>query len=155
MLPEFGRAWIGACRNAFLIRRPAAVLASYVAKREAVTLADIGVVQQSELFDRVADRLGKAPPVIDAADVLADPSRTLGALCTALGIAFDPAMLAWPAGRRDSDGVWAPAWYAAVEASTGFAPPDGGQEEPKLPDHLAAIAEEAEGHYRRLAGYRV
>ena len=155
MLPEFGREWIGACRNAFLIRRPAAVLASYAAKREAVTLADIGVVQQSELFDAVADRLGHAPPVIDAADVLADPARTLGALCTALDIAFDPAMLAWPAGRRDSDGIWAPAWYAAVEASTGFAQPDGEREEPRLPGHLAAIAEEAEGHYRRLAAYRI
>ncbi len=155
MLPQFGREWIDACRNAFLIRHPDAVLASYVAKREAVTLADIGVVQQSELFDRVAGRLGAAPPVIDAADVLADPARTLGALCSALRVGFDPAMLAWPAGRRDSDGVWAPAWYAAVEGSTGFAAPDGAREAPALPDRLKGIAEEAEAHYRRLASYRI
>ena len=155
MLPAFGRAWIDQCRNAFLIRDPARVLASYVRSREAVTLADIGVVQQSELFGRVADRLGQAPPVIDAADVLADPARTLGALCTALGIAFDPAMLSWPAGRRVSDGVWAPAWYAAVEASTGFAAPGGEGATVELPRHLAEIAAEAEGHYRRLAGYRL
>jgi len=31
-------------------------------------------------------------------------------------------MLSWPKGPRDTDGVWAPHWYAAVEASTGFAP---------------------------------
>ena len=153
MLPAFGRAWIDQCRNAFLIRDPARVLASYVRSREAVTLADIGVVQQSELFGRVADRLGQAPPVIDAADVLADPARTLGALCTALDIAFNPAMLSWPAGRRDSDGVWAPAWYASVEASTGFAPPGG--EAAALPPHLADIAAEAQGHYQRLAVYRL
>ncbi len=30
MLPEFGRDWIGRLRNAFLIRDPEAVLASYV-----------------------------------------------------------------------------------------------------------------------------
>ena len=155
MLPAFGRAWIDQCRNAFLIRNPVRVLASYAAKREHVTLADIGVVQQSELFGRVADRLGHAPPVIDAADVLANPARTLGALCTALGIAFDPAMLSWPAGRRVSDGVWAPAWYAAVEASTGFAAPGGEGATVELPRHLAEIAAEAEGHYRRLAGYRL
>ena len=155
MLPAFGRAWIDHCRNAFLIREPARVLASYVRSREAVTLADIGVVQQSELFGRVADRLGQAPPVIDAADVLADPARTLGALCTALGIAFDPAMLSWPAGRRASDGVWAPAWYAAVEASTGFAAPGEEGVVPELPAHLAEIAAEAEGPYRRLAAYRL
>lgn len=154
MLPGFGREWIAACRNAFLIRDPVRVLASYVKSRETVSLADIGVVQQGELFDAVADRLGQAPPVIDAADVLADPARTLGALCAALGIAFDPAMLKWPAGKRASDGVWAPAWYAGVEASTGFAAP-GGEESAALPAHLAEIAQEALGHYRRLAKFRL
>ena len=29
-------------------------------------------------------------------------------------------MLHWPAGPRDSDGVWAPYWYDAVARSTGF-----------------------------------
>lgn len=154
MLPTFGRGWIAECRNAFLIRDPARVLASYVKSRETVTLADIGVVQQSELFDAVANRLGHAPPVIDAADVLADPARTLAALCAALGIDLDPAMLKWPAGKRASDGVWAPAWYAGVEASTGFAAP-GGDEAPVLPPHLAGIAAEAEGHYWRLAAFRL
>ena len=155
MLPAFGRAWIDQCRNAFLIRDPSLVLASYVRSREDVTLADIGVVQQSELFDRVADRLGHAPPVIDAADVLADPARTLSALCKALDIAFDPAMLRWPAGRRNSDGVWAPAWYASVEASTGFAPPGGEAAAPELPAKLAAIAAVADRHYARLAEFRL
>lgn len=155
MAPAFGRDWIGQCRNAFLIRHPAAVLASYVAKRETVSLEDIGVVQQAELFEREADRLGHAPPVIDAADVLADPAGTLGALCFALGIAFDPAMLHWPAGRRASDGVWAPAWYAAVEASTGFAAPAPEQALPPLPEHLSAIAAAAEGVYQRLATHRL
>ena len=40
----------------------------------------------------------------------------------ALGVPFDDRMLAWPAGPRDSDGVWAPHWYDSVWASTGFAP---------------------------------
>ncbi len=155
MLPQFGCEWMDACRNAFLIRDPARVLASYVAKREQVTLADIGVVQQGELFEREADRLGHAPPVIEAADVLADPARTLGALCAALGIDFDPAMLSWPAGRRDSDGVWAPAWYAAVEASTGFAGGEADRPVPELPADLALIADSARAGYERLAGFRL
>src|SRR6186997_2598326 len=33
MLPQFGRAWLSSMRNAFLIREPIAVLASYVQKR--------------------------------------------------------------------------------------------------------------------------
>ena len=34
MLPKFGREWIGACVNVFLIRSPEAVLASYAKRRE-------------------------------------------------------------------------------------------------------------------------
>ena len=52
MLPDFGMDWAGACRSAFLIRAPEAVLASYTVKREQVTLDDIGFVQQRDLFER-------------------------------------------------------------------------------------------------------
>jgi hypothetical protein len=48
MLPGFELDWMGQCRNAFLIRDPVRVLASYTQKREDVTLADIGFVQQAE-----------------------------------------------------------------------------------------------------------
>jgi hypothetical protein len=154
MLPGFGLGWMGACRNAFLIRDPARVVASYVKSRAEVTLADIGVVRQHELFEREADRLGKAPPVVEGADVLADPRGALHALCAALDVPFDETMLAWPAGRRTSDGVWAPAWYAAVERSTGFGPPEAA-EPPVLPDDLRRIADAAQPHYEALAGFKI
>jgi hypothetical protein len=154
MLPGFGLDWTARCRNAFLIREPAAVLASYVVKRAEVTLDDIGVVRQRELFEREADRLGHAPAVVDGADVLADPHGLLAALCAALAIPFDAAMLSWPAGRRDSDGVWAPAWYEAVERSTGFAAPERAPR-PPLTDALRRIADQARPHYEALARYRL
>lgn len=154
MFEGVGLEWTARCRSAFLIRDPAAVLASYTVKRAQVTLADIGVVRQRELFDREADRLGSAPPVVEGRDVLADPRRVLGALCGALGIPFLAEMLAWPAGPRDTDGVWAPAWYDAVERSTGFAPP-GETRETRLPDDLRRIADQARPHYEALAAHRL
>lgn len=154
MLAEFGRTWMSAFRNCFLIRAPEDVLASYARKRRAVALADIGFVQQRELFERECDRLGHAPPVVDARDVLADPHATLSALCAALEISFDECMVSWPAGRRKSDGAWAPAWYDAVERSTGFAPLSA-TARPCLPPELTAIADLARPHYQHLAQFRL
>lgn len=154
MLEEFDRAWMSGVRNAFLIREPRAVLASYVQKRAAVTLADLGFVQQRELFEREADRLGHAPPVVDAADVLADPGRTLQRLCAALGVPYTASMLRWPPGRRATDGVWAPAWYHAVEKSTGFDPQEP-KAAPSLPPALQSLADAAEAHYDALRVHRI
>ncbi len=154
MLPDFALGWMARMRNAFLIRHPRAVLASYALKRATVTASDIGFVQQRELFEREADRLGAAPPVVDAADVLENPGATLERLCAALGISYVPSMLHWPAGRRATDGVWAPAWYRSVERSTGFEP-QAPALAPPLPPHLQALAEEAEPHYEALRSHRI
>lgn len=153
MLPGRDLGWMDACTNAFLIRPPEQVLASYAIKRADVTLDDIGVVRQAELFDHVAARTGTPPPVIDGSSVLADPRGALSGLCQALDIAFSEKMLAWPAGRRASDGVWAPAWYDAVERSTGFAPPARFVGFDDLPDALKPIADAARPYYERMARY--
>jgi hypothetical protein len=155
MIEGFGRDWIDGFVNAFLIRAPEAVLASYARKRQDFSLEEIGLPAQLALFERAADRLGKAPPVIDGPDVLADPPGALNALCEACGVVFDPSMLSWPPGRRDSDGVWAPAWYDAVERSTGFGTPQPEARFDDLPDALKPIAEAARPYYERLATFRL
>jgi len=153
LLPGIGRDWLDGLTHCFLIRQPARVVVSYRQKREDVAIEDLGFAQQAEIFAREADRLGQAPPVLESRDVLADPERLLRRLCDAVGIAFDPAMLSWPPGRRDSDGVWAPHWYHSVEASTGFAPP---RDEPvELDGGLAALAEACEPFYAQLYEHRL
>lgn len=147
LLPDVGREWIGRLANAYLIRDPALVVASYAKVRSAPTLAELGYVQQAELFSRYGG------PVVDAVDLLRDPPGVLERLCAALGIPFDPAMLSWPPGRRDTDGVWAPHWYAEVERSTGFGP--YAEKKSDVPENLRSLVDQARPYYEALASHRL
>lgn len=148
MLPGFPLGFLAAGRSAFLIRHPARVVASYAAKRENPSLDDIGLRQQADLFARVTDLAGAAPPVIDSADIRANPQESLTKLCAALGIAFTPAMLSWPAGPRPFDGAWAPHWYPAVHRSTGFDGVEGPL--PVVPAPLQGVVDQALPFYETL-----
>jgi hypothetical protein len=145
-------AWTLAFRNVLLIRDPVEVVASYVRSREACEPADIGLLQQEWLL-RLWDDHGAPPPVIDAGEFLRAPEGHLRWLCEWLGIAFSDRMLAWPPGPRDSDGVWAPHWYAAVWASTGFEP--WRPRTVELSDHDAAVAQACRQAYEALHARRV
>jgi len=147
LLPGLGREWLGGLTHAYLIRDPAHVVASYARVREEPTLADLGYEQQVEIFR------AHGGPVVDAGDILRDPAGVLSRLCTALGIGFDEAMLSWPPGRRSTDGVWAPHWYAAVEASTGFAPYRPAV--PDVPAHLRPLVDAARPYYDELSAHAI
>ena len=151
MLPGFDRSFAKKLTNAFLIRDPARVLASYAKKWSGseITLTDIGFAEQMQIFDSVADDLGHAPPVVDSDDILRNPRAVLSKLCESLNIPFAEEMLQWNAGPREFDGVWASHWYNAVWASTGFEAPS---ENPsaKLPDALRRVEDQARPLYEKL-----
>lgn len=153
MLKGFDRRFILDLTNAFLIRKPESVLASYAQKWAEVDLDAIGFRQQAEIFDMVAQKLGHAPPVVDSEDILANPRGTLAKLCVACGIAFDEAMLSWPAGPKAFDGVWAPHWYNAAWTSSSFAAQPA--KTITLPAELQSIADEAQPFYQRLKQYAI
>ena len=147
LLPEVDRDALAPLRHAFLIRDPRELLASYARVRATPTLDDLGLWQQAEIFDRFGG------PVIDSRDLLDRPEAVLRALCAALGVPFCPAMLSWPAGPRDTDGVWAPYWYDSVWRSTGFGryrPPGTA-----LPPPLARLAEQCQPYYQQLYTHRL
>jgi hypothetical protein len=148
MLEGYNRSFILTLTNAFLIRDPARVLASYTQKWADVDLHAIGFVEQAEIFDMVAQKLGHAPPVVDSDDILGNPKAILSKLCIACGISFDDAMLHWPKGPKSCDGVWASHWYNAAWASTGFSAPP--QRTIALPRELQIIADQARPYYDRL-----
>ena len=139
--------------HAFLIRDPASVLSSYIRSREQVCLDDLGFVQQAQLFEWLREQTGRTPAVVASADILRRPEPMLRALCRRLNVPFTSSMLQWPPGPRDSDGVWAPHWYASVHRSTGFMPYQPSKID--IPDHLMSIVEEAQPHYRTLAQHRI
>jgi len=147
MVDGFPRDWLAGVVNVFLIRHPARVIASYANKREHPTLADIGFQQQADLFSTLADS-GATPVVIDSMDILANPEQALRALCGAISLPFDPAMLSWPRGGHMDDGVWASHWYGAAHDSTGFARSEG--KLPQLEGPYAALADRALPFYGTL-----
>lgn len=151
--------WMAALHHAFLIRPPAEVAASYRARWDSLGAEDLGFARQAELFDRVCDRLGAAPPVVEGSDVLANPEGMLRALCAAFGVAFDPAMLSWQRGPHPSDGIWGAHWYEAVNRSTGFAAPRPavapGDIAGETADEIRAIVDACRPHYERLAAHRL
>jgi hypothetical protein len=151
LLPGIDRGWIADLTNVLLIRDPREVVASYVRARSAVTADDLGLPHQIQLYDELAAG-GTAPPVIDARDFLLDPESYLRALCRHVGVDFTSRMLAWPPGRRDSDGVWGRYWYDAVWRSTGFT--DYRPRDAQLDGHAAAVAEECRPLYEHLHGVR-
>ena len=155
LLPEIDREWIGTMTNCFLIRDPREMLTSYlnIEQLPEPKLEDIGLPQQWEIFERVRNITGEVPPVLDSKDVLNHPRSMLEGLCARIGVDFFEEMLTWPAGSRETDGIWAKYWYAGVEKSTGFQPylskPD------QIPDHLQELLQRCLEIYRRLYEYRM
>ena len=139
MVAGFPMAWVEDCVNVHLIRHPARVIASYAAKWPDVSFEEIGFARQAALYDQIGGL------VVDSFDIRQNPEKTLRRLCSALGLPFDPAMLAWPAGPRAEDGVWAAHWYGAVHQSTGFAGAEGAL--PRLEGRLADLCARALPYY--------
>lgn len=139
--------------HAFLIRAPERVVASYRNKNELRAPEMLGFAQVRDYFERVANRKGSAPPVIDSDAILIDPAAQLEALCQALGIEWDPAMLRWKTGPHPDDGVWGVHWYDKVNASTGFGTPPGAL--PELDGAYAETADACRDDYEFMLQYAI
>lgn len=81
------------------------------------------MLKQRQLFDRIADQMGCAPPLIDSDDLLEDPLRIVMLWSEAVGIPFMPEALTWERGARDEvswyDGG---SWHANLRDSDGLKP---------------------------------
>ena len=89
LLPGMGREWLGAMTHAFLIRDPAPMLASLEDRLGRFDLDATGLPQQVEIFDFVVRTMGRVPPVVDSADLLAAPEPMLRARSDSPGVPWD------------------------------------------------------------------
>jgi hypothetical protein len=153
MGPTVDREWMGRMTNAFLIRSPERVLASYAKKRQSVVAEDLGYGRQLELFHRIRDLSGEVPIVVDSTDIRKAPQAMLMTLCHRLGLDFDPAMLSWQSGPSDDDGIWGKHWYDNIWKSTGFAAPDKDPE--PLPAHLQSLCDEILPDYLAVKQHKI
>ncbi|MEO1065040.1 MAG: sulfotransferase family protein [Actinomycetota bacterium] len=146
------RAFLGECRNVLLTRDPWDMLTSLQVQLPDATLDETGFVELVEILEATL-AAGEEPIVVETRAMLADPPGVLGQLCERLDVPYDEAMLTWPAGPKDVDGVWAPHWYDGVHASTGWQ-----RYEPKEAELLPAlepVLEAAEPLHARLVPYRI
>lgn len=133
--------------NVLLVRDPADVIRSLRHQIPEPRLEDTGMAVQARLLEHLRTS-GQDVPVLDARRLLADPEGVLRQLCVRLGLEFEPAMLAWAAGPRPEDGVWARHWYQNIHRSTGFRPYV--EKEEPVPAELAPLVEECRPYYDAL-----
>lgn len=145
-LIDVDRGFLSNVSNVLLIRDPREMLPSLVKQLPNLTLVDTGLQQQAQLYVELQAE-GAAPSVLDSRELLLDPAGVLQTLCAEIGLEFSPAMLSWPAGQRQQDGIWAKHWYHAVHQSTGFS---AYVPKPELPAGLRAIHKECQPWYEQL-----
>lgn len=88
-----------------LIRNPLDMLLSYndrdgIAHKDPVSADTTGMPELVQLYFRLKKLTGRAPLVLDADALMANPERILQELCQKLNISFYPAQLSWEKGAK-------------------------------------------------------
>ena len=153
ILSDMDLHWTGNVTNCFLIRHPKEVILSYEERFPIDSVDQLGYKQLCLLFEYLVKETDARPPVLDSRDVLNHPREILKKLCDKIGISFMDQMLSWPAGRRESDGMWGQHWYKNVEHSTGFHKYQ--TKNKNIPDRLLSLYKECLSYFEILYLQRI
>ena len=139
-------------------RDPAKTITSMYDKWPDFHEKEVGFAEQRELFDRLCDKTGVAPPVLDSDDLLEDPHGIVEAYSKAMGFEFMPEALSWEPGARsevlwyDKEGVW----HENLKNSDGLKPqPRKAGDISDEPDWVKEIYEICLEHYTYLHQFRL
>jgi hypothetical protein len=119
-------AFLRQLTHVFIIREPAAAIASHYQVNPDLRRDEIGFAWLHEIFESARAATGAIPLVIDADELVADPAAIIRACCTRIGIPFLPGPLRW-APRMDEQWRRTARWHSSVSASSGFEPARAGQ----------------------------
>ena len=148
--------FLDAFTHSFLIRDPEKVLTSMHSRWPDITLPEIGFEELHTLFNRIADRTGSAPVVIDSDELLGSPQTGMKAYCDAVGIAFKPEALNWekseqnPTWNKDEHG-----FHDALKASTGLSPQKRDYPPLQSSDDMLRLYKACKPHYDALYTQRL
>ncbi len=144
--------------HSFLIRDPAKTITSMYDKWPDFHEKEVGFPDQRELFDRIAQKQGKAPPVIDSDDMLEDPFKIIDLWCQSVGIPFIEEALSWDPGKRDEVSWWdGGSFHANLRNSNGLKPQKRTQyiDIEEAPDRVKIVYEKMRPHYEHLRKHRI
>ena len=149
-LVDIDLSFLDNCSNILLIREPSLVIRSHAKNVPDLKVSDIGLDIQNFLLNRILES-GKAPVVVDSANLLMRPEAILRELCQHLEITFDDSMLSWEPGPKPEDGVWAKHWYKNTHESSAFSNKES--ERDPMPEKFLPVLEEATILYDNLKKY--
>ncbi len=143
--------------HSFLIRHPAKTVMSMFKHWPDFHDAEVGLVEQRALFDRLTDLYESPPPVIDSDDLLADPAGIVAAWCQAMGISFKPEALSWEPGDRDEVSWWdGGSFHDNLRNSSGLKPqPRTSADLSEAPTRVQELVESILPHYEHMHATRL
>lgn len=123
--------------HTFIVRHPAAAIASHYALNPQLSRDEIGFAWLAEIYDAVAEATGSQPIVVDADDLVRCPRDTVRAYCEAVGMPFLDHALSWRPGMR-AEWQRTSRWHESTSATRGFTPSKDGERNPVLDDPVLA-----------------
>jgi hypothetical protein len=154
-------AFLDAFTHTFLIRDPEKVITSMHSRWPDINLAEIGFADLHTLFNRIADRDGKAPLVVDSDELLKMPEAGMRTYCEAVGIAHIPEALNWEhqaAENSARNATWNTdehGFHDSLKASTGLSQQQRSYPPLESSADMMRLYEASLPHYEALSVHRI
>ena len=144
--------------HSFLIRNPAMTITSMYDKWPDFHEKEVGFVEQRQLFERIMDKTGSPPPVIDSDDLLENPTMIVEKWCKAVDLPFIESALSWEPGARDEVSWWdGGSFHANLRNSDGLKPQPRKSyiKIDEAPDRVREVYDRVMPHYEFMHQHRI